>query len=497
MFKIRSIAAAAALLILASVILPACGESPGSESPVSVTSAPETGAAAEAETTEDGSNTGLITRQMSGMDFEGREFRILGNESTDSLTKSVSNEIYYEEEVGEPLQDAVYTRNHRAEDLLNIRIKATFVDSPASTIQNSVMAGDDEYDVAITSLMNLGASARKGHFRNFYAIKTMDLSQPWWDQNLINSFTLFGNKLYFINGDINYRDDYSECVNFFNKKLVADFGFDNPYDLVDSGTWTIDAMMAMADAFTRDLDGDGKLKIKDDAIGYGDNGDLIKHLIYAMGEKITENDEDGIPRVAMMTESHINKVQKLYDKVATNPNVYIGDNNSMATALIEGRFLFYNECLGAYAQFRDMEDDFGILPQPKYDEAQERYCAYISNGWNTTYVIPITNTDGDTTGIIMETMSALATDTIRHTLYDVLFNVKYARDEQTARMVDYCVNSKVYDWSTDFGWLDSIVSCYNGMTKAKTFDFVSRVEKNREKAEKQIEKLIADFEAAE
>ncbi len=360
-----------------------------------------------------------------------------------------------------------------------------------------MIAGDDEYDTAITSLMNLGAPARKGYFRNFYKISTIDLSQPWWDQNLVGSFTLFGNRLYFINGDINYRDDYSECVNFFNKKLVSDFGFDNPYDLVDSGTWTIDAMMAMADAFTRDLNGDGKLSIKEDAIGYGDNGDLIKHLIYAMGEKITENDEDGIPRVAQMTETHINKVQKLYDRVASDPNVYIGDNNAMATALIEGRFLFYNECLGAYAQFRDMEDDFGILPQPKYDEAQERYCAYISNGWNSTYVIPITNTDGDTTGIIMETMAALSTDTIRSTLYDVLFNVKYARDEQTARMIDYCVNSKVYDWSTDFGWLDSIVSCYNSLAKSKTFDFISKVEKNREKANAAIEKLIADFENAE
>ncbi len=492
--KKRIIAAALLSAMLISAFA-ACGESAEDSAPALTTAGG--GAETEPETTEDNSNTALITKQMSGIDLEGKEFRILGNESTDSLTKSVSNEIYYEEENGEPLQDAVYTRNHRAEDLLNIRIVATFVDNPASVIQKSVLAGDNEYDTAITSLMNLGKPARSGHFRNLYNIKTMDLTQPWWDQNLVNSFTLFKSKLYFINGDINYRDDYSECVNFFNRKLVLDFGFEDPYDLVDSGTWTLDRMIAMTDAFTRDLNGDGKINIKDDAIGYGDNGDLIKHLIYAMGENMLENDENGVPHIAATNERHINKVQKLYDLVARNDKVYIGDNNAMATALIEGRFLFYNECLGAYQQFRNMEDDFGIVPQPKYDEAQERYCAYISNGWNTTYVIPITNTDDDNTGIIMETLAALGTDTIRYTLYDVLFNVKYARDEQTARMVDYCVNSKVYDWSTDFGWLDSIVSCYNSLTKSSSFDFVSKVEKNTEKVNKAIEKLIADFEAAE
>ncbi|MBR6426546.1 MAG: hypothetical protein IKS28_01835, partial [Clostridia bacterium] len=224
MKKLRLYALVVSLMILVTAVSASCGESPEADALVT-TAADSADAVAEAETTEDNSNTGIIMRQMADMDLEGREFRILGNDSADALTGVVSNEIFYEEEVGEPLQDAVYTRNHRAEDLLNIRIKPTFVDNTASTISKSVMAGDDEYDTAITSLMNLGAPARKGYFRNFYKISTMDLSQPWWDQNLVGSFTLFGNRLYFINGDINYRDDYSECVNFFNKKLVSDFGF--------------------------------------------------------------------------------------------------------------------------------------------------------------------------------------------------------------------------------------------------------------------------------
>ena len=69
----------------------------------------------------------------------------------------------------------------------------------------------------------------------------------------------------------------------------------------------------------------------------------------------------------------------------------MGDNTAIVHAMLDSRCLFYFEMLGSYSQFRTMEDDFGIIPPPKYDEAQENYHAYVSNGWTSTYVVPITN----------------------------------------------------------------------------------------------------------
>ena len=93
-------------------------------------------------------------------------------------------------------------------------------------------------------------------------------------------------------------------------------------------------------------------------------------------------------------------------------------------------------------------------------------------------------------------MCAFSTDTIRATLYDVLFTVKYARDTQTW-MIGYVVDSKVYDWSGDFGWLNDLTGCYTSLTNSKTFNFVSRIAKVEEKVNKTIEKMVEDFTAAD
>ncbi|NLZ37778.1 MAG: hypothetical protein GX897_09965 [Clostridiales bacterium] len=439
----------------------------------------------------------MIRQQVSGKDYGGYEFRVVGNTSSDGITGLVYNEVYYEEENGEPLQDSVYRRNQQTEDLLNCKIRLITQSEPEKSLRNSVIAGDDEYDAMLSSLMNQGSIAREGLIKNYYNIATMDLSNPWWDKNIVSNFTILGNKLYFLAGDINFRDDYAVAVIYFNKQLIENFGYDNPYDLVDSGKWTLDAMLYMVNGFTQDIDGDGKLDIKTDRYGFGDNTDIIKHLIFSMGSKITETDKDGIPRIAEMTESHIGKVEKLYNDICNNDNIFVGDNAPIVHAMLDSRCLFYYEMLGAYSLFRTMEDDFGIIPPPKYDEAQENYHAYVSNGWTSTYVVPITNPDFNRTGDILETMCAFSTDTIRATLYDVLFTVKYARDTQTARMIDYVVDSKVYDWSGDFGWLNDLTGCYTSLTNSKSFDFVSRIEKVEKKVNKTIEKMVEDFTAAD
>ncbi|NLB16979.1 MAG: hypothetical protein GX827_09280 [Clostridiales bacterium] len=64
----------------------------------------------------------MIRQQVSGKDYGGYEFRVLGHTSSDSITGLVYNEVFYEEENGEPLQDSVYKRNQQTEDLLNCKI---------------------------------------------------------------------------------------------------------------------------------------------------------------------------------------------------------------------------------------------------------------------------------------------------------------------------------------------------------------------------------------
>ena len=52
----------------------------------------------------------------------------------------------------------------------------------------------------------------------------------------------------------------------------------------------------------------------------------------------------------------------------------------MLMPFMNGQGLFLTESIGEAHIMREMRDDFGILPYPKYDEAQESYQTYICDG---------------------------------------------------------------------------------------------------------------------
>ena len=69
----------------------------------------------------------------------------------------------------------------------------------------------------------------------------------------------------------------------------------------------------------------------------------------------------------------------------------------------EGRSLFYGHQVYYIESMRDMEDDFGVLPYPKYDETQEHYysrlCFYDAS------VIPVSAADAEMSSIILEALT--------------------------------------------------------------------------------------------
>ena len=128
----------------------------------------------------------------------------------------------------------------------------------------------------------IGPQAESGLYLNL--MDHLDTSNPWWDKNIVETFTMFNSKLYWITGDINVFDDFAVEVLFTNKSILEQNGFELPYKDVLEGKWTIDRMYQIAKACEKDLDGDGKMTVGKDVIGHIEGNDHIKHWIYAMGE---------------------------------------------------------------------------------------------------------------------------------------------------------------------------------------------------------------------
>ena len=119
-----------------------------------------------------------------------------------------------ESSTGDVLNDAIYTRNRRVEDLLKVRIHGVEDDSYETTVKNMILAGDGTYDIIQLNDRDGLAFAQEGLVYSINDLKYIDLDKPWWSQTL-NSALSIGNKQYFAYGDYNLTTyDYTHVLVF-------------------------------------------------------------------------------------------------------------------------------------------------------------------------------------------------------------------------------------------------------------------------------------------
>ena len=169
-------------------------------------------------------------------------------------------------------------------------------------------------------------------------------------------------------------------------------------------------------------------------------------------------------------------------------------------AFREGRALFFLQNIGAADQFRDMEDDFGILPLPLYDENQDRYYNSAASWSISLYSIPKNAYGADgfaRAGWITEALAYESKYSLTPAYYEQTLQNKVSRDEESARMLDLIFATRTYD----FGWYFEIGGYNEGimnLLRAYSTDVASMVKRNEKMAAKVLnkynEKIAAQIE---
>ncbi len=187
----------------------------------------------------------------------------------------------------------------------------------------------------------------------------------------------------------------------------------------------------------------------------------------------------------------------LYDGIKTS-TTYI---NSEGTAHGFGRDMFakgQTVLANGYismslTHFRELEDTFGILPYPKWEEAQSDYIT-MSDGHHEAMSVPKTAQNLETIGIITEAMCAESYKTLVPAYYDVALKVKSTRDEQSIAMLDLIVDARVFDfgyvydaWKGSSFFLEQLVGASNS-------NFASFYAKKEKTVTKHYNKVIEYFE---
>ena len=345
-------------LILAALSLLSCSDNGGEETKSASSETVQQSASnmeSESETEAEKTVTDTVREKYSSYSYDGYEYKVLSpgpnaHFAYDEVGTDV-NEVWVEESDGTPLNDAIFARNLATEDLLGIKVTPIFADNDENIrnqVQTEVTAGTTDYDTVLNRMDYIGPQAESGLYLNL--MDHLDTSNPWWDKNIVETFTMFNSKLYWITGDINVFDDFAVEVLFTNKSILEQNGFELPYKDVLEGKWTIDRMYQIAKACEKDLDGDGKMTVGKDVIGHIEGNDHIKHWIYAMGEKSCDIDKDGNLEVNILTESHISAIDTLFSYMVDKQMTYTGAWQDF----LKGGIVFCGAMLGPINSLREM-----------------------------------------------------------------------------------------------------------------------------------------------
>ena len=255
-------------------------------------------------------------------------------------------------------------------------------------------------------------------------------------------------------------------------------------------------MAELAKSVYIDLNNDGATDMEDQ-LGYISWATYASTdgFVYGSDIEYVKRTADGGIEFQMISEDAVTLCEKLVD-FFWQPGSYTGctSDPELHAAFASGKSLFLgNAGLGTVEKIRDMECDFGILPSPKFDEAQTTYRTLVHDGG---YIGAVNGNSAnlDAAGAILEALNAETYRSVTPTYYETALKVKYTRDDTSAQMIDMIHDTLMTNFIYAYNYaLNDIGLQYRTLITNKSKDYVSQIEKTLKGAEQKLEILAEAF----
>ncbi|MBO7361462.1 MAG: extracellular solute-binding protein [Clostridia bacterium] len=440
---IRAAALLTAVILALSAVLAACGEAGGKPAD---TAAPVSTGEDQTQAAETGVET-VGDDIPADTDLREAEIRFLYWEDAEN------REYFAENENGELVSDAIFTRNIRVTvrlncsfDFIPIKGNSSQANAFADHMKNSVNGGEGGYDIISAHSRSIGLTAYNGLVAELGEYPVINLQKPWWPESLVSRSSI-GGKTYFVSGDISTNLLYMMYVVFYNKDLAADLGIADPYDSFSDGSWTIDRLAELTKNVYADTDGDTVVSAGDrfglcdkllhcDAFLFGSGVSAIDNS----GEKLTLSSEFSGEKMSALVE----KMQGLFAEVSNR----IADDYKVVFR--DGRSLFVCDRADiAVSDLKEKTFEMGVLPVPKYNADQERYLTAVGNPFSL-YAIPLNAAEKEMSAIVIEALASESYRTLTPAVFELTMKTKYAEGGRDAIVYDTVREGCVFDLSRIF-----------------------------------------------
>ena len=436
-----------ALFLTLLMILPmalACAETGGEDvvttSPDAATVAPDSAADTTPEETE------LKSRVLpDDLKFGGETVVFLSRDSA-----FVNDEVTVDDINGAMVNDAIYHRNGRVQSKLDVvfeSIKITGDNYVVSTeLRNAANNGETYFDITANSTYSTIMYTGENILYDLTKCEYLDLGAIYWSQGFNDSASI-GNAQYLATGAIALSLFRYMFVTFYNKDLVAATQYENLYDTVDDGKWTLDYLIQMTRDLYKDANGSGSVD-EGDTVGFATSTVLYVDPYWSSCDiKIISKNEDN----HLVYDLNVEKLSSVVDKLIElyhNSNTWVdnssgddGKQNALGTLFSNGSSASTTMrlCSVETEQFISMDSEYGVIPVPKYDEAQEKYYTYLHDQF-TSYGITSVHAKDDEKiqmlGAVLEAMALESYKSVVPAYYETALKGRYLEDSESWRMLD-------------------------------------------------------------
>ncbi len=428
--------------------------------------------------------------EIPSADYGGKEVRLQG------FQVYYAPALYAEEENGDQYNDVLYQRIAKTEEYLNIDI--TFDDSigvgdVATVVQNSVAAADDAIQLVLSHDMTGNSKLVSQNLcYDMLEIESIDLNRDYWK---LSAYDMLA-----VNGHIYLTKPAfiipSVGIFTFNKQMMAEYDIEEPYQDVIDGKWTLDRMAELSKIVTRDLNGDGTMD-ENDVYGFICGADWqLNAFIFSLGSSVTDLDDSGKIVLSLNTPHSAEVYSALHEFFNNSGDAWFNGGVDMKS----GRCLFAQTTTKALDNLRDCEVEYGIVPYPKWDEAQERYNGYDISSFIS---IPSSVSDPEMCGQTLEMLNFYSRELVLPTYYDISLNTKSVRDEESIQMLDivfndiYCDAGRTYFGLDNSSMFNLVYSVSHYLYKKGTGDIASYFAKNEKGAQKCLDNFYKAVESNE
>lgn len=438
------------------------------------------------------------------MDYEGYTFTILSNEHGETAVAWKIVDIVSEELNGERINDAVYERNLAMEDRFGVTIAQNLQADPYGVAMQLITAGDDSFDLLQTGIMSQCSMVVKGYLLDMAALDYINFDKAWWDSTAIDGITI-GDQVFYAPGDSILNSKKATWVVVFNKQLTSDAGIPDLYTTVKEGAWTLDKMNTYGEQISRDVDGDGEMTWGVDVFGIGLQNEVVLPLLMGTGTKLIQMNADGSYTYNLGSSAILDSMEQIWNFLHSgnhilNCNDYDGKLNNQwsdfRTLFMSDQIGFFMGHLGTVTLVGgDMNSDFGVLPFPKLDEAQENY--YSSFQYGNCYAISVPKTASDTkrTGLLTEAYEMLSHTTVLPAYYDYTLTLRSARDTASGEMLDIIFGSRNFDISLAFANTTGVQTFLEDAgCKSTSFAYASKEAANKSKVISAMDQILEAIE---